>query len=172
MSDFNWKKSQTRPCRWSSFSLSPTDFDFFFSTPTFALCLCAYPLCALPLCQLQLRWSSSTFNAPHMNLIRVSAHMGRSLSQWFGDCADQGPFIEWARRIWSNLMSSVSRILCRYISVMLLTRPPSVHLLYHLLASQKLYFFFVYCKQQLNTISFQTLFTSLAFSDQRFTTRL
>lgn len=50
------------------FSLSRTDFDFFALHPPLH---CVY---VLPLCQLQLRWSSSTFNAPHMNVIRVSAH--------------------------------------------------------------------------------------------------
>lgn len=99
-------------------------------------------------------------------------HTGRvSLPVVWWLCGSGSVYRE-TRRVWSNLMSSVSRILCRYISVMLLTRPPSVHLLYHLLASQKLYFFLVYSQQQLNTISFQTLFFSLAFSDQRFTTRL
>lgn len=112
----------------------------------------------------QFHRSSSSFNAPHMKLIRVSAHKGGPGSQWSTDCMDPGPFTVKERGTISNLIRLVSRKLCRYLSIMLLTRPPSVQLLYHLLCwhitllvcSPKLYFFFVCSQQKLNRISIQT----------------
>lgn len=124
----------------------------------------------------QFHRSSSSFNAPHMKLIRVSAHKGGPGSQQCTHYMDQGPFTVREREAISNLIRLVSWKLCRYLSIMLLTRPPSVQLLYHLLCwhisspvcSPKLYFFFVCSQQELNRISIQTFLTPVAFSDKRF----
>ena len=80
----------------------------------------------------------------------------------------------------SDLIRLVSQKLCRYTSVVSPIRPPSVHLLYHLLGwqiilprrSPKLYFFFVSSQQELNRISIQTFLTPVASSDRRFITLL
>lgn len=124
----------------------------------------------------QFHWSSSCFNAPHMKLIRVSAHKGGPGSQRCTHCMDQGPFTVRERRAMSNLIRLLSQKLCRYVSFMSLMRPPSVHLLYHLLGwqsslpaySPKLYFFFVCSQQELKRISIQTFLIPVAFSDRRF----
>lgn len=108
-----------------------------------------------------------------MKLIRVSARKGGPGSQRCTGCMDQGPFTVRERGAMSNLISLVS--LRRYISIMSLVRPPSVHLLYHLhgwqislpACSPKLYFFFAFSQQELNRISFQTFLTPVAFSDRR-----
>lgn len=118
--------------------------------------------------------SSSRFNAPHMKLIRVSAHKGGPGSQRCTHSKDQGPFTVRERGAGSNLIRLVSRKICRCMSIMSSVGPPSVHLLQIGLPhrSPKLYFFFVYGQQKLNRISFQTFLTPVAFSDRRFTTLL
>ncbi len=117
---------------------------------------------------------TAPFNAPHMKLIRVSAHKGGPGSQQCADCMAQGPFTVRERGVISNLIGLVSWKLCRYLRIMLLTRPPSVRLLYRLLGwhisspvcSPKLYFFFVCSQHELNRISRQTFLTPVAFSDR------
>lgn len=76
----------------------------------------------------------------------------------------------------SNLIRLLCWKLCRYTTMMLL-RPPSDHLLNHLLgccisltsSSPKLYFCFVSSQQELNRISIQSFLTPVAFGDRRFT---
>ena len=128
----------------------------------------------------QFHWSSRPSNAPHMKLIRVSAHRGGPGSQRSTHCKDQSPFTVRERGATSDLIRLVSQKLCRCTSAASPIRPPSVHLLYHLLGwrissphrSPKLYFFFVSSQQELNRISIQTFLTPVASSDRRFITLL
>lgn len=125
----------------------------------------------VPLCQLQSQWSSSRFNAPHMKLIRVSAHKGGAGSQRCTACVDRGSFTVRARGAMSILIILVPQKLRRWVGVVSLAGPPSVHLLCRLLGwrsglpvcSPKLYFFIVCSQQELKQNLYSNISPSSSF---------